>query len=841
MNTQVDIQVFPNKLDQSIMEVVKGNVGYSLHEWLTENVPAYYELPVPLFSAVVNGEVLPPDQWKTYRFNPGDDIKLIVEPKDPWTIAYAVIAIIAIGVAIYTANKIPDNYNNTTPDGSSIYNVNAQGNKPKLMGIIPEGAGRHQYFPDYLTMPRREYIANEEWLYLMLCVGKGSYKILPEEITIADTPVANYQGDIEYQVFGPGEDVTGHEAHRNVYTSSGVGATSGKVGIELKGKTVTSGGNGNSYEYSFVGDELIVYLVEWEPELGGQIRHKTTPPFAIGEILTISGTLEGQNDGYFELVNAHRDGSQVNKVDGQFQDDPSWTGFITENKSFATVSVENGGGDGQFNGPHFACPAGEVTDNLWLDFSLPQGLGELDDEGNFLTRSVTIRIEYRHEGEPDWIALPDETFINSTNDQLAKTINYALPEKIRPEVRVKRVTPATNDTRIYDDIYWTSLKCELETPTKYEGVTTVAVKIRGTNALASSAADKFKLIGTRELPIYENGAWSAPRPTTDIGPFFTHIIKSSGHGDEKIGLDDLNVLHPIWHNRGDEFNALFDSETTVLEALKRVLMPGFAEPVIDYGKITPIRDQQRTQHQYMYQPDNTIGLIEESSKFIDDDEPDGVEVEYISPVTWKSETILCLLDGDNGFNPEKLRAFGVTSRDKAYQLGMRARRIRRYRRTKIEFKTEMDALNSRYFDYCAVADDIPGFEQTGRVEYVFNRTIYLDLALEWQDGQTHVLALRKPDGKLSGPYVAVRGDADNEVVIDSDLDFEPVLNGSMEPPLFMFGKTDEWCSSVIITDIKPSSTDKVGVTADVDDPRVYLDDNSLAPDDTPTPIPPYYS
>lgn len=839
MNTKVDIKVYPNKLDQSLVEPTHGHVGSSLHEWLVDNVPSYYERVVPLFSAVINGEVLPPSQWREYRFKAGDEIKLIVEPKDPVTIAYAVIAVIAIGVAIYTANQIPDNYNNTTPDGSSIYSVNAQGNKPKLMGVIPQIAGRHQYFPDYLSMPRKEYIDNEEWLYLMLCVGWGQYEILDDDITIADTPVSNYAGDIDFQVFGPGEDVTGHEAHKNVYTSSGVGATSGNVGIELKGRTVSSGGDNSSYIYSFSGDQLVVYLQEWEEELGRYVRFKTVPPFEVGEVLTITGTVSNQNDGYFELLTKSSDGSQVNKVDGQSQDDSSWTGFIDESESNATVAVENGGGDGQFNGPHFACPAGEVTDTLWFDFMLPQGLGELDDNGNFLSRTVTLKIEYRAEGAQNWTTLPDEVFINSTNDQLARTVKYTLPQKIRPEVRVKRVTSASNDTRVYDDIYWTKLKCELETPTKYDGLTTIAVKIRGTNALASAAQDKFKVVATRILPVYENGAWSEPRPTRDIAPFFAYIPKSVGHGDDKLGLDELETLHNIWHPRGDEFNAVFDSETTVLEALKRVLLPGFSEPVIDYGKITPIRDQQRTQPQYMYTPDNTIGLIEESSKLIDEDEPDGVEVEFTSPVTWKSETILCLLPGDNGYNPEKVRAFGVTDRNKAYQIGMRKRRIRRYRRSKIEFKTEMDALNSRYLDYCAVADQIPGFEQTGRVEFVFNRTLYLDADIEWATGESHVISLRKPDGKLSGPYTATKGNNANEVVIDRDLDFEPVLDGSMEPPLFAFGKTDEWCTFVIITDIKPSSTNRVSVSAENDDPRVYLDDDSNAPIDIPTVIPPY--
>lgn len=841
MNTWVDIKVYPNKLDPSLMEPCKCKVGSTLHQWLTENVPAYYESEEPLFTVLINKQVLLHANWKTYQFKASDDVSIIVEPKEAATIAYAVIAVIAVGYAVYTANQIPDNYNSTTPDGSSIYDVNTQGNKPRLMGIIPEGAGRHKIYPDYLTMPRREYIDNEQWLYLMLSVGVGRYEVLSNEMFIGNTPTTSYAGDIDIQVFEPGENVTGHEAHRNVYTSSEVGSTSGSTGIELKGRVTSTGGDNGSFEYSFAGDELIVHYVEWDAELGRPLRFKSVPPFSVGEVLSITGSLNGQNDGYFELLNKDSDGSQVNKVDGQSQDDPTWTSFVTESTSNAAVIVEDGGGDGQFNGPFFACPAGEVTDKLWFDFRLPQGLGELDDDGNFLSRTVTVQIEYRAEGAQDWTAVDDEVFTNSTNDELGRTVPVTLPSKIRPEVRVKRATAATDDTRIYDDIFWTALKAELKSATSYDGLTTIAIKIRGTNALAGTAENKFNVIGTRILPVYENGAWSAPRPTTDIAPFFAHVLKSAGHSDDKIGLDALNTLHPIWHNRADEFNAVFDSESTVFEALKRVLAVGFAEPTIDYGKITPVRDQKRTIFRHMYQPDNYIGMLKRSIKLMDDDEPDGIEVEYFDPVTWKSETILCLLPGDEGANPEKIRAFGITNRDKAYQFGMRKRRIRRYRRTRFDFKTEMDALNSKYLDYCAVADDIPGYEQTGTVIGHDGRSIYLDNPeLQWQSGQTHVVALRKPDGTLSGPYNVSPGSASNEVVIDANLDFTPVLDGSIEPPLYMFGITTRWCNGVLIKDIKPSSTDQVSVTAELDDERVYLDDDSPAPTTTSITIPNIY-
>jgi|TARA_B100000700_G_C14943068_1_gene807746 hypothetical protein len=47
------------------------------------------------------------------------------------------------------------------------------------------------------------------------------------------------------------------------------------------------------------------------------------------------------------------------------------------------------------------------------------------------------------------------------------------------------------------------------------------------------------------------------------------------------------------------------------------------------------------------------------------------------------------------------------------------------------------------------------------------RSIYLDKPeLQWQTGQTHILALRKPDGTLSGPSNTSPGNDSTEVIID---------------------------------------------------------------------------
>jgi hypothetical protein len=900
------ILVFPNKLDHDLFEINNGELGQTLHQWLLKNVPAYEVQEVALFSSTLNNQAFEQEQWQSYPLKHNDVLTLTVEAKEPITIIYAVIAVISVGMAIQAMNAIPDNYNNTTPDGSSIYDANTQGNRPRLMGIIPELAGRHKVFPDHLTMPRREYINNEQWIYLMLAVGVGEYEISSNEVFIGDTPLSNYAGDVFYNIFSPGALVTSHEAHRNVYTSAEVGGTAGTTGIELKGQITSIAGNS---KWSFLDDT--VQRLEYNERIGQYIGSSLPESWLVGDFVIFSGTpiritdsavtaikmgsvhadtltmesapaglvvgtqfymigttydssilleivtvnsatsflckdaitgainlwsveitsndatisiRDPGNDGQYRIVSIESSIMTLKKTDGFQVDDAAWMAFFTEAKITCVVNL-GGSGEGAFAGAFSACPETETTDTLWLDFSLPQGLGELDDNGDFLSKSVSILIQYRNTGDIDWIDVT-HTFTDNTNDQLGKTLKIDIGSKINPEVQVKRTTSADDNTRVYDKVEWTALKAELTSATSYADITTIAIKVRGTNALSNSAENKFNVIATRKLPVYENDAWTAPQATTDIAPFFAHVIKDVGHGDPQIGLTELARLHGVWQGRSDEFSAVFDNGSTLFNVLKRVLAAGFAEPTLDYGQIIPVRDEPRTGFDYMYQPENMTGPLKRETKLFDPDENDGIEVEYFSLLTWKPETVLCLLDGELGINTKKLRAFGITHKTKAWQFGMRKRREMRYRRTKYSFTTEMDALNSGYLSYDALADDIPGYSQTGKVIGANGRKITLSEPLEWGTG-THFISFRKPSGTLSGPYTCTAIANEDSVLLSTDLDFSPDCSGKVESALFQFGVANRWCLPSLVTDVKPSGTDKVSVTAVNYDARVYADDDNI--------------
>ncbi len=83
---------------------------------------------------------------------------------------------------------------------SPTYNLSAQGNAARLNDAIPNQYGRLKVYPDFAAQPYVEYAGNEQYLYQLLCIGRGEYDI--ESINIEDTPISSF-GEITYEIVPP--------------------------------------------------------------------------------------------------------------------------------------------------------------------------------------------------------------------------------------------------------------------------------------------------------------------------------------------------------------------------------------------------------------------------------------------------------------------------------------------------------------------------------------------------------------------------------------------------------------------------------------------------------------
>lgn len=513
-------------------------------------------------------------------------------------------------------------------------------------------------------------------------------------------------------------------------------------------------------------------------------------------------------------------------------EDDDWDGFDPIETNDVNIVLDGSTTEGDWSGPIAALPEGELTRRLELDFFFPQGLIRYTDKnGNPRQVSVKVEVQYRDIATAGPWTSVTSTYTATSPDQMGFTRKLSLPAFMRPEVRVRRIGEESTSSNKQDRVQWFGLRARIErAPSRYEGVTVMVVYIKGSNRLSAQSQTMISVRPTRVLPVRSGGAWAVETPTRDIVPWVSHVARSIGYTDDDLDLAELDRLDAIWRARGDKFDLEVSGQETVLEALNTALMAGFAELTIDRGLIRPVRDEPRSVFEHMYTPQSMIGNLVRKFTTLRPDDYDGVDVEYIDEDTWQKETIKCRLPGDLGLKTEKITLKGVISRDRAWRIGMRQRRRYKYQRHGYSFSTELAAMNSRYKSYCAASDDIPGYGQSSiLVDFQIGNGLTLlesSEPLPWEEGASHVVGLRRPDGTLSGPWPATRVDETRLTV--PALDFVPELSWELEPPHMQFGTTTRWCYPILIESITPED-----FTADVEavnyDARVYADDDNFAP------------
>ncbi|BBB29383.1 host specificity factor TipJ family phage tail protein [Neptunomonas japonica] len=195
--------------------------GITLEELVLKLNPAFRPGTYQPVIARINGEEIPAVDWDITPLCSGQHLTLRPRPFGLDPISWALIAFTAV-TAIYTYTQMQSmqdlNQNHKDlPEQSPTYDLNAQGNSPRLGQPIPVGYGRQRVWPDFAAMPFRRFIDGEQYLFHVFAIGQGENAL--SEAKIGNTLLSNF-ANYEQQICLPGERVT--LFNPDVYTSSDV-------------------------------------------------------------------------------------------------------------------------------------------------------------------------------------------------------------------------------------------------------------------------------------------------------------------------------------------------------------------------------------------------------------------------------------------------------------------------------------------------------------------------------------------------------------------------------------------------------------------------------------------
>lgn len=499
-------------------------------------------------------------------------------------------------------------------------------------------------------------------------------------------------------------------------------------------------------------------------------------------------------------------------------------------------------------GPFPVCPPGTTTDKIINDIVLGKGLGRWTASGSgtsLANYSVTLRFDYQLIDDngnalSEWAALREETLTMATQTPQRRTYESSVPEG-RYQVKAQRVSNGTGDGQTLDQVSWSALRSVLPGTLTYRQQV-VALRIKATNVLSQAASERFRVLQTRKLPLYDRatGSWSEERPTRSFAAAVCSICKCDWGGrigDELIDLDGLWRLDEIVTEKGWSFDAAIDGAYSVWGLLLEVCKALRVVPRPIGPKLTFLMDGPGRPVRHSFTPHDIMrGSFRLNVNTFTDSTPDMVTCAYMDQdAGFQRRDVRAKRDDSESREPARRTPLGIVRRKQAYDFAWHEVQCNRWRRIEVEFQTESVSRNLNVGDVCSISH--PRFRSlaSGTLKDWNPATLALYLAEspEKPEGDIY-LSLNRPDGSPWGPVklAALEGDrarmdpADYALLLTQghESPFDWLTRGhDRMPSVWTLQEGRDFGGRFLIRKITPVDMYRYALTLMNDAPQVYSD------------------
>ena len=490
-------------------------------------------------------------------------------------------------------------------------------------------------------------------------------------------------------------------------------------------------------------------------------------------------------------------------------------------------------------GPFTACGLGRKATEILLDITLPAGLFYSNDDGSLEDRTITWKIETQEIDDFDlpvgsWNTVAFESLTLATTTAQRKTYVYSR-SAARYQVRVTRTSVKEDSNRVGNILQWEAMRARLDVPgVTNTTATMLAIKMRASSQLSGISQRKINVVCTRKLPTWSLvGGWTAPVATRSIVWAFCDALRNTDYGegrpDSRIALSALYGLDQLYSSRGDSFSGIFDSRTTIRDALSQIARAGRAVRIEAGGVMTMVRDGPQTLPVAMFTTSNIVkGSFSLDYLLRTEETADSLEMEYWEEKlwTWRKLPVVLAPGVTVAQNTAKLRYFGVTNAAQALRDAQHIVADTAFRRVVASFTTEMTGLIPGYGELISVTHDLPGWASGGFIRDWDLPTLTATLSEipVFVLGQVHYVLLHGPTGKPYGPYQVTAGPIEDQIVFIDTPAITPYTGYDMDQTRYSFGPASNYGKLMRVIGIRPRGLDQVEIKAVVEDNRVHTAD-----------------
>lgn len=348
------------------------------------------------------------------------------------------------------------------------------------------------------------------------------------------------------------------------------------------------------------------------------------------------------------------------------------------------------------------------------------GLVRFGEGSQRLERTVRIRIEHRPAGAAIWTLHTERDFTAASEQRLTRGERILFDAPGRREIRVTRLTADALDTSIRDDTFLTAVRSvQGAPPVRATGRCLLALRVKASDQL-SGTLDQVNAIAEAVLPVWTGSAW-VEQVTRSPAWAYLDVLRGAANrrpiADSRIDLPEFldwaaecAAAPASGTGPRREFNGVFDSQTTVFEALRDIAAAGRAAFGMREGKFTIVRDRQQTAPIQHFTPRNSRGF---AGRRVFRRPAHAIAARYIEPEReWSQQEVMVYADGYSEANAtriENIEFFGVTNRDQAWRETRYAMAVAQLRPDTYELTTDIEHLLVTRGDLVRVTHDVPAF------------------------------------------------------------------------------------------------------------------------------------
>jgi len=409
---------------------------------------------------------------------------------------------------------------------------------------------------------------------------------------------------------------------------------------------------------------------------------------------------------------------------------------------------------------------GTETTQVKIDYVYASGLGRYKENGGLESYSVDVTAAYvpiNDVGNPtgSWATLGTWTDTAKTTTPQRKTRSFRVAAG-RYSVRLKRTSNTHKNaerTPSLDQLQWVGLRAVLPGQLTFPQ-STVAVKIKASNALSQSGASNFSLVATRKLPIYNRSTdtWSEPQATRRWAAAVSAVCQESwggGLSDSQIDLDTLWAIGARLDAKGWHCDCYIDGAYNLWQLITEMCQMVCVVPRLTGTVLSFVEDEPGRAVSYELNARNIVrGSFQVTYATWTDDTPDDVIINYMDEdANYQQRDVQATLPQSESIEPTTLDWIGITNRTHAFRVATRYAAMNRWRRVTVTCQVEALGRLMQIGDVVSV--NHPRFRTTqSGVVTGWNATaltLQIESDFSSEHGSEAYISLTRPNGRVWGP------------------------------------------------------------------------------------------